>query len=125
MDYTTLKFWIRQVPEYRQWIEEAEEDRYETIFEDILNIGDELGEDGDAYYSNKEKIAIAKLRTAARMHFTAKGMPDRFGNRSTNQTNVAVAITWEEKKTYHDDSIKLESVMDIQHEEIEEEENDE
>lgn len=123
MDYTTLKFWMRQVPTYNLWITEAEDDRYEALFDEIVDIPDELKDDAD-FVEFKDKVSLAKLRVNARMHLTAKARPEKFGTRTENKNSLDINISWNEKKTYKTEELDTEEVEyeDVESEQPENEE---
>lgn len=126
MDYQTLKFWMKTCPEYAEWVKDAEDDRYEALFEETIDIADDVDDDGATV---SENIAKAKLRISARQHLTGKARPDKYGVRTSEKKEIDISIKWEEKKTYYDDSIKLdeyqENVQDIPHEEVVEDKDEE
>lgn len=117
MDNRTLRFWMRQVPEYESWIKEAEEDRRELLFDQIVDIPDELQEKMEAdeeyglLFSMEEKIKIANLRVKSRQHVTAKADPIKFGGKLDQNKGNGVVIIWNEQRTDVDNSLSLEDIL--------------
>lgn len=114
MDTKTLRFWMRQVPEYDKWIKEAEEDRRERLFDEIVDIPDRLIEElveNEHFASIEERIKIASLRVKARQHLTSKVDPIKFGGKQEANKGEGVIIVWNEERTEKDNSVPLEEIL--------------
>lgn len=117
MDNRTLRFWMRQVPEYEQWIKDAEEDRRERLFDEIVDIPDDLhdelssNEAGGDFLSSEDKIKLANLRVKSRQHVTAKADPIKFGGKVDQNKGSGVIIVWNEQRTEVDNSLSLEEIL--------------
>lgn len=117
MDNRTLRFWMRQVPEYEKWIKDAEEDRRERLFDEIVDIPDDLhdelssSEAGGDFLSSEDKIKLANLRVKSRQHVTAKADPIKFGGKVDQNKGSGVIIVWNEQRTEVDNSLSLEEIL--------------
>lgn len=117
MSFFTLKFWLRHCPEYGQWMKDAEEDRQEHLFEEVLTITDDLVKDdeyGNLFMKDADRIRLAKARQEARKWALSKMNKEKYGTTIQKEEKKQIEVIWNEKKTYK----AIENTINAEFEEI-------
>lgn len=70
--------WMRTVPRFREMYEQAQEDRADTLADQLLAVVDDLPPD-----ATMEQVQIARLRLDARKWVASKLRPTRWGDKQT------------------------------------------